>query len=139
MSEQRLVWSGEGFGFEGFDQLGRGVQIDTDPDGTGAKPANLLPISLAACTAWDVVSILRKQRQDLRGLQVRIESEQEPEPPWAFTSIRMHFLLSGTVDDGKAERAIDLAERKYCAVAASLRASVEISWTSEIAQAQLPE
>jgi putative redox protein len=133
VSEQLVVWSGEGFRFQGFDHLGHVVAIDTDPDGNGAKPSDLLPISLAACTAWDVVNILRKQRQALRGLEVRIASEQEPEAPWAFTSIDLHFVLSGDVDERKAERAIEVSERKYCAVAATIRASVAISLSFEIA------
>lgn len=127
-----MTWTGEGFAFEGLDQLGRVVHIDTDPDGVGAKPADLLPISLAACTAWDVVNILRKQRQDLRGLDVRIETDQEEDPPWAFTRIVMHFTITGDVDERKAERAVDLSEQKYCAVAASLRSSVEIGLTVRV-------
>jgi putative redox protein len=132
VSEQRVTWSGEGFAFQGLDQLGRVVHIDTDPAGPGAKPADLLPISLAACTAWDVVNILQKQRQDLRGLDVRIETDQDPDPPWAFTRIVMHFTITGDVDGRKAERAVELSEEKYCAVAASLRPSVAIGLTVRV-------
>jgi putative redox protein len=135
VSEQRVTWTGSGFAFEGLDQLGRVVHIDTDPEGMGAKPADLLPISLAACTAWDVVNILRKQRQGLQGLDVRIETDQEEDPPWAFTRILMHFTITGDVDERKAERAVDLSEQKYCAVAASLRSSVEIGVTVQVVPA----
>jgi putative redox protein len=127
-----LEWSGEGFRFRGRDRHGHPVELDTDLDGTGAKPADLLPISLAACTAWDVVNILVKQRQELRGLRVRIVSEQQPDPPWAFTRIEMHFTITGGVDRHKAERAVGLSEEKYCAVAATIRPAVALSHTVEV-------
>jgi len=91
-----------------------------------------LPVSLAACVAYDVVVILRKQRQDLQGLEVRIDAVQDSDPPWTFRSIHCHFVLKGAVDRAKAGRAIELAEAKYCAVAATLRSTVEISHSHEV-------
>ena len=132
MGEQRLIWSGTGLQFEGVTDYGAPVLVGGDPEGPGAKPSDLLPVSLAACTAYDVVVILLKQRQDLRGLEVRIASVQDQRPPWTFRSIHCHFVLTGAVDHAKAGRAIDLAEGKYCAVAATLRSSVEISHSHEI-------
>ena len=119
MGEQRLIWTGERLQFDGLTAYGEPVRLGGDMEGPGAKPSDLLPVSLAACTAYDVVEILRKQRQDLRGLEVMIRTTQDPEPPWTFRAIRTHFVLNCTIDDGKAERAIDLAEAKYCSVAAS--------------------
>ncbi len=135
MGEQRLIWSGTGLQFEGVTTYGEPVSLGGDPEGPGAKSSDLLPVSLAACTAYDVVVILRKQRQDLRGLEVRIASVQDPDPPWTFRSIHCHFVLTGVVDHAKAGRAIDLAESKYCAVAATLRSSVEISHSHEVVPA----
>ena len=128
-----MTWSGTGLQFEGVTSYGEPVLVGGDPEGPGAKPSDLLPISLAACTAYDVVVVLRKQRQDLRGLEVRIASVQDPDPPWTFRSIHCHFLLKGAVDHAKAGRAIELAESKYCAVAATLRSNVEISHSHEVA------
>ncbi len=109
--------------------------IGGEPGGVGAKPSDLLPISLAACTAYDVVIILRKQRQDLRSLEVRITSEQDPDPPWAFRRIRLHFILAGDVDGSKARKAIALSESKYCAVAAAIHPAVAIDLSHEIVPA----
>ena len=100
--------------------------------GDRARPSDLLPLSLAACTAHDVIVILRKQRQDVRALEITIESEQDPDPPWTFRRIGMHFTFTGTVDRIKARRAIALSEGKYCAVAATIRSTVEIGSTQEI-------
>ena len=92
-------------------------------------------MSLAACTAYDVVVILRKKRQDLRGLEVRIASVQDVDPSWTFRSIHCHFVFTGAVDRTKVGRAIDLAGSKYCAVAATLRSSVHISHSHEVVPA----
>jgi putative redox protein len=128
---QRLEWTGADLEFLGHTTWGDPVAIG-EQGGPGAKPSDLLPLSLAACTAYDVVVILRKQRQDLRGLEVVTTTEQELEAPWTFTKIHQHFVITGEVDDGKAARAIDLAESKYCAVAATLRDRVALSHTHEI-------
>jgi putative redox protein len=135
MGEQRLVWTGEENRFEGFATYGPAIVVG-DHDGVASKPSDLLPLSLAACTAYDVVVILRKQRQDLRALEVISRSQQDPEPPWSFRRIHLHFVLTGDVDDAKADRAIALAESKYCAVAATLRETVELSYSHEIHQGE---
>lgn len=131
MSQTRLAWTGEGFQFVGQAAYGRPVSIGGESDGPGAKPSDLLPLSLAACTSYDVVNILRKQRQDLRGLEVVITSTQDPDPPWTFRAIHLRFLVKGDVDLRKAERAVELAEAKYCSVAATLRPSVQITHVVE--------
>lgn len=132
MGDVTLRWSGEGLSFVSQPTYGDPIVTGDDPEGPGAKPSDLLPISLAACTVFDVVVILRKQRQDLRGLEVQVTSEQDPQPPWTFRSIHMHFVLTGTVDDHKAGRAIDLAESKHCSVAATLRPVVRLTHSHEI-------
>ena len=134
MGEQRLRWTGEGLQFLGHATYGSSLAIGGDALGPGAKPSDLLPLSLAACTAYDVVVILRKQRQELEALEVVTKTTQDPDPPWAFRSIHMHFVLTGRVDRAKAERAIDLAESKYCAVAATLRDVVELTLSSEVVE-----
>lgn len=132
MGTQRLVWTGEGLQFLGHTAYGSALLIGGDAEGPGAKPSDLLPLSLAACTAYDTVVILRKQRQELRGLEVELTTRQDPEPPWAFRSIHMRFVLTGTVDAVKAQKAVDLAESKYCAVAATLRSVVELIYEVQV-------
>jgi putative redox protein len=128
VGEQRLTWLPDRghLQFEGRTGYGAVLPLGGDPEGAGAKPSDLLPLSLAACTAYDVVEILRKQRQDLRGLEVEIHSEQDPDPPWIFRAIRTTFVLTGTIEPAKARRAIELAETKYCAIAATLREGVDL-------------
>jgi putative redox protein len=134
MGEQALFWTGEGLQFEARTGHGLPFAVGGERDGDGAKPADLLPVSLAACTAYDVVVILRKQRQDLRGLRVQITSHQEPDAPWTFTAIHLHFVLTGSIDDRKAGRAIELSESKYCSVAATIRPTVALTHSHEIVE-----
>ncbi len=135
MGEVRLEWTGDRLQFVGQTGYGEPVLIGGNTEGPGAKPSDLLPISLAACTAYDVVEILRKQRQDLRELQVIVTSVQDPDPPWTFRSIHMRFVVAGTVEERKAERAVALAESRYCAVAATLRPVVALTHDVELRDA----
>jgi putative redox protein len=130
-----LTWTGERLQFLGETAYGDPIAVGGNASGPGAKPSDLLPVSLAACTAYDVVEILRKQRQDLRTLEVVVTSTQDPDPPWTFRSIHQMFRLTGTIDPRKAERAVELSEGKYCAIAATLRAVVEITHEIEISEA----
>jgi putative redox protein len=127
MSEVRLSWTGDRLQFVGRTGYGDLVTVGGDTDGPGAKPSDLLPISLAACTAYDVVVILQKQRQDLRGLEAVITSTQDDDPPWTFRAIDIEWVVSGTVDQHKAERAVEIAEGRYCAVAATIGPVVALS------------
>ncbi len=135
MGEVRLEWTGDRLQFVGHTGYGEPVLIGGNAEGPGAKPSDLLPISLAACTAYDVIEILRKQRQDLRELQVIVTSVQDPDPPWTFRSIHMRFVVGGTVEERKAERAVALAESRYCAVAATLRPVVALTHDVELRDA----
>ena len=131
MADVRLVWTGDRIQFVGTTGYGEPVLVGGDVEGPGAKPSDLLPLSLAACTAYDVVEILRKQRQDLLGLEVVATSVQDPEPPWTFRSIHLRFRLTGPVDASKAAKAVEIAETRYCAVAATIRSVVRL--THEVA------
>lgn len=132
MGEVRLRWTGERIQFVGATGYGEPVHVGGDREGPGAKPSDLLPLSLAACTAYDVVEILRKQRQGLRALEAIVTSTQDEDPPWTFRAIHVEWVLRGAVDRDKADRAVQLAEAKYCAVAATIRSVVELSHTVRI-------
>lgn len=127
MGEVRLRWTGERLQFLGAPGYGDPVAIGGDPEGPGAKPSDLLPLSLVACTAYDVVTILRKQRQDLRGLEAIVTSTQDADPPWTFRAIDVEWIVTGDVAPHKAERAVTLAETKHCSVAATIRPVVDLT------------
>lgn len=131
----RLVWAGEGL-FVGTDTSKHSVVIST-PDEQGArvgmKASDLLLVSLAACTAVDVVEIMRKQRQPLTRMEILSDGEQDPRPPWRFRRIHLTYRLEGrNLSEPAVARAIKLSESRYCSVAASLRPQVEITTSYEI-------
>ena len=142
MAQIALKWTGEDSHlFVGRDSRGGTVVAGTWPkaeeqggvDWRGAKPSDLLVISLAACSAYDVVEILQKQRQGLTSLYVTADAEQAPEPPWAFTHIHLHYVATGRdLDPAKIERAIKLSQEKYCSVAATIRGVTEITFDFEV-------
>ena len=130
----RLIWSGDGL-FVGIDTNKHSVVISTQDEDNrvGMKPSDLLLVSLAACSAVDVVAILRKKRQTLTHLEVEADGVQDADPPWRFRKIHLTFLVEGMdLTAAAVARAIELSEGKYCSVAASLRPQVEITTSFEI-------
>jgi len=137
MSESRLVWL-EKEQFVGFDGAGHPAVVSSqDAENTvGLKPTDLLMLALASCSAVDLVRILAKQRQSLTGLEIAVSGEQEPEAPWPFTSIHLTYRLQGrALNEEGVRRAVELAEGKYCSVAASLRPQVTITHDLELSEA----
>jgi len=109
------------------------VSSQDEANGVGMKPSELLLLSLASCTAYDVANILQKKRKRLTELHVDVQGEQQSEAPWAFRKIHLHYVVGG---DGISERdvakAIHLSHEKYCSVSATLRPVVELTHDYEI-------
>lgn len=142
MSNVALKWTGQGSRmFIGRDTYGHVITAGSWPDNTnpewqewkGIKPSDLLLLSLASCSAHDVVMILERQRQILTGLYVNVEGKQLADPPYHFTDIHLHYVAEGAdLDPQKVARAITLSEEKYCSVAATIRGVAKISHSFEI-------
>ncbi len=135
MAQAQLTWV-ESEQFVGIDESNHSVVLSTQGEGNGVgmKPSDLLLIALAGCTAVDVVRIIAKGRQTLMGMKIDVRADQAPDPPWAYRSIHLHYRLMGALSADVVERAIELSEKKYCAVSASLRPRVEITTSYEILQ-----
>jgi putative redox protein len=134
MSTIRLDWL-QGKTFVGTDSTKHAIVVSSsdEANGTGVKPSDLLLIGLASCASMDVIEILNKKRQPPDGMEVRVEGTQEPDPPWTFRKIHMHFLLRGALlHPGAVEQAIRLSEEKYCSVAATIRCAAEITTSFDI-------
>lgn len=144
MGNIAIKWTGEGSQmFIGRDSYGHVVLTGSWPDDNndewqewkGLKPSDLLLISLASCSAYDVVMILSRQRQTLHNLYVHVDGQQASEPPFQFTDIHMIYTLRGEdLDLRKVERAITLSEEKYCSVAATIKGVANISHSIEIVE-----
>lgn len=122
-----LRWRGEGLEFEGGAPGGGVVRLDGS-GGCGPTPMQLLLLSLAGCTAVDVVDILRKMRVSLGGLEVRVEGDRACEAPRRYTRIRLVYEVQGlgVGEEEKVRRAIALSHEKYCSVLHTLRPDVEV-------------
>lgn len=104
----------------------------------GVSPSDLLPMALIGCTSYDIVEILRKQRQDLRELKISAESTQDTEPPWRFRKIHIRYQVFGKgIDPDKVRRAILISEEKYCSVYATLKDALEITHDFEVVEAEM--
>jgi putative redox protein len=128
----------EGTLMVGTDSNGHSIVIGRNPDdpktNIGVKASDLLLLSAAACSAYDVAEILAKQREPLQDLKLVCSGEQLSEPPYRFTKIHLHYRVVGDVAQDKVERAIRLSEEKYCSVLNTLRLGVELSSDYEIIQ-----
>jgi putative redox protein len=116
---------------------GQSVLFDgASEDKKGPSPKETLLGALGACTAVDVVSILRKKRQDLRSLEISVSGEDAPGPPQVWTKIEIVYRLTGNLDEQAVRHAIELSETKYCSVAAMLGKTAKITYRYEILPAE---
>lgn len=128
----------EGMRFIGTADSGHAVALDDSADsggGSAATPVELVLIALAGCAGMDVISILRKQRQPVRGLEVRAHGQRRDELPRIFTTIRLHFVVRGAdVAPSAIERAIELTQERYCSVWGMLAPQATITPSFEIVE-----
>lgn len=111
---------------------GHALVVDTGEKKTASSPVELVLIGLCACTAYDVVSILRKKREPFTGVEVSAEGERATEQPSVYTIIRLLYRVRGKVSRKAVEDAVRLSEEKYCSVAAMLNKVAKISWDIEL-------
>ncbi len=132
MGTATVKWIG-GKQFVGIDSTCHSVVLSTPDEGVGIKPSELLLIAVASCSAVDVVKILTKKRMPLTYLEIGSSGAQDAEAPWTFRKIHLHYRLAGkNLTEKAVEQAIHLSEEKYCSVAATIRATAEITTDFEI-------
>ena len=136
-TEVQAVWQG-GLAFEAANQAGLKITMDSPlAEGMpkGPSPMQLLLMSVAGCTAMDVISILEKKRQQVTALEVKVIGQRADDHPRIFTEIEMVFVVRGRDVDPKAvERAIELSAEKYCSASANLQPKSEIRHRFEVEQ-----
>ncbi|MBI3546275.1 MAG: OsmC family protein [Gammaproteobacteria bacterium] len=133
-----IKWTG-GVSFTGTADSGHSVTMDGAPEhggeNKGSRPMELVLIGTGGCTAFDVVHILRKSRQDISDCQIKIDAERAPVDPKVFTRIHMHFVVSGkNLDAKKIEHAIELSATKYCSASIMLAKTAKITHDFEIVE-----
>ena len=127
-----VKWTGEQQ-FVATSPSGHAIAVDSDRESNKAPgPMELVLMALGACTATDVVTVLKKKRQKLESLEVICSGERAAEPPTVWTKLEIVYRLRGELDDGAVKHAIELSEEKYCSVAAMLKKTAKVSWRYEI-------
>ena len=136
--ECKVSWAGPG-GMTFLAETGSGhaVVMDGAPDGGGRnlapRPMEMVLLGTGGCTAYDVVLILKRSRQEVHGCEVSLKAERADTEPKVFTTIHFHFTVRGhNLKPHTVERAINLSHDKYCSASIMLGKTANITHSFEI-------
>ena len=135
----RVKWI-ETVNFQGETGSGHAIAIDGAPESggrnLGPRPMELLLLGAASCTAYDVVTILKKARQPIADCVVEAEAQRAATEPRVFTKIHLHYVVVGQGLDGRqVERAVKLSKEKYCSATLMLAKTAEMTYDIAIVDA----
>src|SRR5213592_3677531 len=139
-SKAIIQYGGDEF-FVGVTPSGHAQAIETNSKrNLAATPMELLLIALGSCTGVDVISILKKKRQQVIDYRIEVSGERREEHPRAYTRLFVKHIVRGhSVSEQAVARAIELSDQKYCSVAATLRGSAQIVTSYEIIEEHQPD
>ena len=133
--KSRLTWTGART-FLGQTESGHSIVIGTaheDAPKPGPSAMELVLMGAGSCSAWDVVSILEKGRQNVEDVIVEMEGDRAEDPPKVFTRIRLHFIVKGRdLDPARVDRAVNLSVEKYCSATAMLEKTATVEHSFEV-------
>lgn len=138
--ECTVSWNGpSGMSFLAETGSGHTVTMDGAPDGGGhnlaPRPMEMVLLGTGGCTAYDVVLILKRGRQDVRGCAVSLKAERADTDPKVFTKVHFHFTVSGKdLKPGSVERAVALSHDKYCSASIMMAKTAEITHSFEVVE-----
>jgi len=134
LQKVQIKWN-KGFQFTARDELGHEIIIDTKKEvggtETGFQPIDLTLVSLAGCMAFDIVSVLKKKRTDLKSFVAEVEGERYFEHPKRYTKIIVKFKANPEVNKEDINRAFELSRDKYCSILATLKIPPAIEFKIE--------
>ena len=127
----------DGYWMEAINEGGNKMHMDASPDigGTdhGFRPMQLLLTALGGCSAIDLISILKKQKQELEDITITVTGDREKDTvPSLFRGVHVHFSLYGNLEEDKVKKAVSLAVEKYCSVAKTLEKTATVTHSFEI-------
>ena len=136
--ECRVTWLGNGgMAFSAETGSGHQVTMDGPPEAGGKnsapRPMELILAGTGGCSAFDVVLILQRSRQEISACDVQLTAERAETEPKVFTKINLHFTVKGkNLDSAKVDRAVKLSHEKYCSATTMLAKTAEITYSIEI-------
>lgn len=132
-----LTWSGKGHAFDAVTGGGINLQVGVDDDGTpvGPRAKELVCLGLGACSGTNLVTLMKKMRQDVRQIEIAVEAEQAETDPMVFTHVIMRYTLHGkAIDPNKVKKALDYIEEKYCGVLHMVNKTAQTEFAFEIVE-----
>jgi putative redox protein len=130
MTTAKVTWV-EDMQFVGQGETGHAIVMDVSEEAgghdAGARPMEVLLMGVLGCTAMDVISILKKKRQPVKGLKIFATGDRAAEHPKYYTKIHLEYVAYGDVDLEALERSAQLSEDKYCSAIATVRGKAEIT------------
>ncbi len=132
----RVKWL-DNMSFVGESPSGHSVVMDGPPEAggrnLGVRPMEMLLLGLGGCSSFDIVSMLKKGKQDLVDCEVEISAERADSEPKVFTKIHLHFVLSGNnLSEKRVARAVELSAEKYCSASIMLGKTAKVTHDFEI-------
>ena len=126
----------DAYHFEALNEQGASLQLDASPsiggENKGFRPMETLLAGLGGCSAIDILSILKKQRQAVLDVKIQISATRRAEQPTIFEQINVHFIIIGQVEEDKLKKAISLTKEKYCSVYHIMKETAEIEYSYDI-------
>ena len=133
MMTAKIKWL-EGQKIVGESGTGHSVVMDSIDSNKGIGPMEKILLGVGGCTSIDVLSILKKSKQDVIDFEVRVEAEREEKHPRVFQEVNIHYIIKGrNISESHVERAIELSTEKYCGASITLgRSGTKMKYTHEI-------
>ena len=133
MMTAKIKWL-EGQKIVGESGTGHSVVMDSIDSNKGVGPMEMILLGVGGCTSIDVLSILKKSKQDVVDFEVRVEAEREEEHPRVFQEVKIHYIIKGRrISESHVARAIELSTQKYCGASITLgRSGTKMKYTHEI-------
>lgn len=130
----------DGLKFVAEADSGHAIVVDGNPEdggnNAGFRPSELLLVALGGCSAMDVISILKKKRQEVTGFEINVRGDKTTTHPKKFNSLTVEYVVKGKgLDEEAVKRAIELSLGKYCSVKATIEGGVPIEHTYKIVEA----
>ncbi|HYF94353.1 MAG TPA: OsmC family protein [Symbiobacteriaceae bacterium] len=132
-----LTWTGNGFAFDATTGSGKHLQVGVDGDGNpvGARAKELVCLGVGACAGTNLVTLMKKMRQQVERIEISVEAEQAEVDPMVFTHVITRYRLYGKgIDPGKVTKALDYIEEKYCGVLHMVNKTAKTEYAFEIVE-----
>lgn len=136
MTEAKITYV-NGMQFVAAASSGHALVMDSDKDSggnnTGSRPMELLLMGVGGCSGMDIISILKKKKQDIRSFEINVKGEKAETYPKKFTEITIEFIVTGhNISEEAVKKAVDISMEKYCSVKATLEGAAKINFSYRI-------